>query len=100
MRVHLHIFHLTKLPISSFRKLKKFLYVTSSCILCILLIFSQVNSSLFYAASSYSCYMGELINAEQFKLVQFKKNVSDDSIFDGSCLHDLYVYCVNVGQDQ
>ena len=81
MCVHLHIFHLTKL------------------FLLILLMFSQVNSSLFYAASSYSCYMGEPISAEHFKLLDFKKK-SNDSIFDGSCLHDLYVYCVNVGQDQ
>ena len=26
--------------------------------------------------------------------------MSDHSIFDGTCLHDLCAYCVNVGQDK
>ena len=33
-------------------------------------------------------------------LLHLKKMLSGDSLFDGSCLHHLYVYYVNIGQDQ
>ena len=61
--------------------------------------FTRVNSCLLYAVRSYTCYMGQPINAEHFKLLHCKKK-SDHSIFDGTCLHELCAYCVNVGQDK
>ena len=42
--------------------------------------------------------MGHPIIAEHFKLLHCKK-MSDHSTFDGTCLHDICAYCVNVGQD-
>ena len=104
MCVHLHIFQNCPFLRLENKKMLVCCILVSwpriLCILCILFVFIQVKSSLFYAASSYSCYMGQPINSEHFKLLHLKKMLSGDSLFDGSCLHHLYVYCVNIGQDQ
>ena len=68
--------------------------------LCIVLIFSQVNSSLLYAAEviHVTWVIPSLRNTLNYCHVT--KILPDHSTFDCRCLHDLSAYCVNVGQNK